>query len=371
MLRTNRQIVAFFLALLLAAASGCGRRPAAYDSLRSDVLTDLAQALEGGDSEATLRSLDRLETLTREGEFVARLREREEARQILLEFREAVMSADYARAARALASGAALASRYEELARAARLADALAALDLHLAGRPYRSADSLATALDQLERKATPLGQSPTYARWLQVQLRDLKSMREKERRAQLARLVAECARAAAADAVDVEIFFAKLRDFAPGSLPARLYAELRDGTTDQLQASLEDPAEWRGDPLCHMAMEACLLACHERLDLKWLDAFQRAAGDAPPESEAGYLLKVVTAGRGGRAGEAMLWTRRYLDAGYAPSERTVKELTPLAFMKPAQFNAHAWRVPLPSVGALLERFAQWHANRPGEGGAN
>lgn len=354
--------------ILIFLASGCGRPAETYYSLRGEVLGDLAAALQDGDSDRTIKSLDRLAKLTRQTDFIEMLRGRESCRHLIAELDAALSAGDLSRAERAVAGWQSPLATRAELQDIPRKLEALQQIDGYLAGRPYGSAGDMSRALQDVQSSARLLADSPTFLSWLQNELDTLASRRSQESRARIGELLGECDQAAIEKPMELEIAFARLRDFSPTSPVSRLYTSLRDGKTDDLDGLLSDSAA-TSDPLLRKGIEISVWAWRKKLPPAKISAAAQALGSHPAESRAGRLLRLTAAIDAGHSSRALGLVRGYIDDGSILPPDLLGKTVRAVLMPPSQFNARVWRVPFPSVDDVLGRILQWQNSQAGESG--
>ncbi len=361
-----RRAIFFFagLSAALLLGGGCRRATPDYESLRGDLLQDVIEGLATEDSAAVLKALDRLAPLTDEDAFVVGLGEQEKARALLRRLDQALRQGEFERAAALLRDHRDLQTRIPEVQRAATGIAALAVLRSYLAGLPYANASQQAEALQQLEHVAPALADSPLFGQRLAAEQTALAKRRAAEYHARLNLLLEACDQAVASQAIDTQIRFANLREFAPDSLPARCFMALRDNRLDDAIALLA-ASDLGNDPQAMASVEITFLNAYDKLRPGDRVKLEKALGKRTPNSRSGRLLRLRLAADGGRDLELLLHSRQLLREDGKLTEPLIALTLARGVMPRELFNAKPWRTPFPTLADLAGCLVLWQENRP------
>ncbi len=320
------------MAILLAAlllGCGCGRtqaHEASYDLARSEALLDIGDALlehpEGASSPALWQRLNADERFRQNEAFRELARLNEDYRRQRELFAQARQLLDLARYNDLAAAINAAEQRGEVTHRLLALRDlpqALLALKLYCARRPYQSADDIGHALDFLQPYRTVLDTSSAFQAFLEEQKALQGHLAQQEREREIADAMARLDLAIAADAPDVALQLMHLRNAHPEApLVQFLLVDGRPSPRLQelLHAGVLPPPEERAAlelalAVARPAMDADERAASERL-LRALPENATLTGTALKGAclkEVALLEKAIAAwqARGGEGAPAFL----------------------------------------------------------------
>ncbi len=292
-------MAALLAALLLGGACGRPRaRGAEYDLARSEALLDIGDALlehpEEAATEALWRRLDADERLRQNEAFRELARLNEDYRRQRELFAQARRLLDQGRYNDLAAAIDAAEQRGEVTHRLLALRDlpqALLALKLYCARRPYQSADDIGHALDFLQPYRLVLDTSPAFREFIEKQLLLQEELAKKERAREVAAAMARLDLAIAAGAPDVALQLMHLRNGHPEAPLAQFLTADGSRPSPRLQEILRTgalpPQEERA------ALELALAVCRPAMDAAEREASERLLR-ALPENETltGTALK-------------------------------------------------------------------------------
>ncbi|MDT8390124.1 MAG: hypothetical protein RRC34_06405 [Lentisphaeria bacterium] len=344
-------------AACLAVLSGCGKKAPPYDSLRGEILVDLANALDTNESAEIIKALDRLEPMTDVDEFVTRLREQEQTRVVIQQLNDCLGRADV-KQARIFFNRASDTTNpaFREINEKI---TGLEALRDYLTGMPYTNAETMTEALESMRRRADTFRPVPAFRQWIGTQETALAQLRQKERQTALNRLLDACDQALDKRAVDADVAFARLLAFSSDTVAAKAHTTLRDGDPRPVLDLLKGNA-----PLSDLALkslEICLLGNQRHLTPEAFNAVLAMFPQRPPQSLAGHVLAVIRMADEKKPAAALAGFRRYVEAGGNLPEQRLRALSATALLPPPHFNARPWRVTCPTVDHFLGIVTQWH----------
>lgn len=350
----------FFHALFATCVTllcGCGKKAEPYDSLRGEILVDLATALDANDSSKVTKALDRLEPLTDVNEFVTRLREQEQTRAVIHQLNDYLERAEVKQAREFL-------NRTSTTTNPAlrKISEKITALETfrdYLAGMPYLDSVETEEALETMKRHTGLFRSSPVFQQWLDQQETALARLQQKEHQAKLNVLLDACDQALDTQAVNIEVTFAHLLAFSSNAAASKLHTSLRDGDP-RVALKLLGTATPLSDVELK-SLEICFLANKSHLSPGNVKAILAEFPNRPPQSLAGHAITVTRFANERKPADALLGFRLYLDAGGTLSGTRARDLCSQAVFPIEHFNARPWRVTCPTVDNLLGLFTQWH----------
>jgi len=349
-------LAALLLALTCLFLTGCrGDRVAAYDSVRSQLITMVFTSLNNGDYKMATAQLQRLEAALYHHPFPELTLNLLYQREFVAKLNELLAAGQVEAAAAHLTAARADYRVIDIVARLRPLVEALQALSAYQQSTGFASAQAMQAALTRVDAHQAHLQDSATFQQWRQQQQLALEKRQLQERQQAAAALVEQLQLAIYGnDPQQVRL----LRELA-AVLPEHplLIADAALASADA-QALRQIARHSRNDHAWNLALELAAARHWPTLSAPTQQAIAEFLHERNPHSAVGMLLRARSAVAAGDTVMAVTALRQ-LPPKLAGHDVVLNEFFEMLVLPAPQYRARPWRTPLPSVIDFLDRITQ------------
>ena len=353
-----------FLLLPVLLTAGCGRGDASQslpprDTLKSQVVFDLFNALEAENVKVALSSIERLRGFTDETEFLDLTEQRERNRWLIQRTRIFLDKGEYSTAVDFV-------ERYMQHEGVSNFADSLrgqlVALNEIVEFRrnyPFASATDAEDRLSLLSRNVHAIREYKQVQDWLTRQSQLVQDQRLMEQEKEVAPLLfAADQHTVNGRFDDAHLLVSQLARELPSHPLVKLRRAMASGNYEELRSTI---VEHRRDTTFNRNLEIAAALCWEQLQdyQPFLNAMYKYLRFWPPASLSGVRLRIQLAFMKGQTALAVRQVRQLREWGTQLDRRLIGRLMGDSILSREQFQARPWRAPFPTVTDVLNRIAQ------------
>jgi hypothetical protein len=357
---------AVFLCLVLAVflVAGCGGRESSdtlppRDTLKSQVVFDLFDALEAENVKVALASIDRLRGFTNETEFLDLIEQRERNRWLTERTRIFLEKGEYGTAVDFV-------ERYMQHEGVSNFADrlrgqlvALNEIVEYRRNYPFASATDAEDRLSLLRRNVHAINDHQQVQDWLKRQSQLVQDQRLLEQEKDVSFLLFAADRHTVNGRFEeAHLVVSQLALQLPRHPLVMLRQAMASGDYEALRRTI---VEHRRDTTFNRNIEIAAALCWEQLQdyRPFLTAMYKYLRFWPPASLSGVRLRIQLAFMKGQTALAVRQVRQLREWGTQLDRRLIGRLMGDSILSREQFQARPWRAPFPTVTDVLNRIAQ------------